>query len=486
MFHSYLDCYLDPLLDLTINYGVYGSAHAQNIVLQFEDHLPVKCIFRDCQGTWYNPEVYDKLKAQIPALDDPNALVIDKEKSAELFTYYCIINACFNMLTALGQNNVVSEKELLLSLRKRLKAKAYENPSAIYDYLLERKTWQYKGNFMCTLDNLDEVSQSDPLRIYTPIKNPLYVEEKLQNAAVYSLRSNKSYKIALEDKKLKLSNDSENLVYNVSGNNEHVEIEVEDCEPSLYELLCDAAFILNRRAKSITRIESGERVSEISREDFYKNYRQSSYLSEVDKTIVPPSRPVMPEGLLYQRYFSLTDNVVTLETLDIEKHLEVFTQWHNQKRVSEFWELDKPQVELKEYVEKIKNDPHAHPVILSINGEPTGYFEIYWCLEDRLAPYYDVKTYDRGMHLLMGNEKYLGFENTYTAWVSLQHMLFLDDDRTEALMLEPRHDNKNIMKYAQVFKNITIEKEFDFPHKTAKLMRCDRKASLKEGYYNVR
>ena len=79
------------------------------------------------------------------------------------------------------------------------------------------------------------------------------------------------------------------------------------------------------------------------------------------------------------------------------------------------------------------------------------------------------------MHLLIGNDKHLGFKTTVEAWAAIQHFLFIDENKTENIMLEPRADNKNILKYADVFANISIEKQFDFPHKTAKLMRCTRK-----------
>ena len=100
-FHGILDCYFMPVLDLAVNYGIYGSAHAQNAILQFEDNFPKKCFFRDCQGTWYNPPVHEKLLKDIPALSDPNCLVIDRERSAPLFTYYIVINAGFNLITAM-------------------------------------------------------------------------------------------------------------------------------------------------------------------------------------------------------------------------------------------------------------------------------------------------------------------------------------------------------------------------------------------------
>ena len=211
-FHGILDCFFMPVLDLAINFGVYGSAHAQNAILQFEDNFPKRCFFRDCQGTWYNPPVHEKLKNDIPALNDPNCLVIDKERSAPLFTYYIVINAGFNLITALAKTGVVTEKTLVDQFVDRLEVVASHNPHPLFDYLLRKEKWSYKGNFMCTLDNLDEVSQSDPLRIYSDIKNPLYRESRYNVDKVDPVNSENIYTFQQKQNSLDLKiNDLETI-----------------------------------------------------------------------------------------------------------------------------------------------------------------------------------------------------------------------------------------------------------------------------------
>ena len=46
---------------------------------------------------------------------------------------------------------------------------------------------------MCTLDNLDEVSQSDPLRIYSDIRNLLYREAGLKVDTIDPVNSDNKY-----------------------------------------------------------------------------------------------------------------------------------------------------------------------------------------------------------------------------------------------------------------------------------------------------
>ena len=501
-FHSFLDCALFPLIHLATKYGIYGSAHSQNLVLEFVDGIPKKCFFRDCQGTWYDPETHSKLKRDIPSMEK-GSLVFSQEKSAILFSYYVVVNSTFNVITALAAQDDLSEKYLIDQLRGRLEVYEYKNPHRLLDYLLHKKDWMYKGNFMCTLRNLDEVSQKDPFSIYSPIENPLYVGLEDHDQMVIHppgeispikvFRSGVKWTIQSQDTAILILGLGENSKANYPS----LELLEGDLLTEKAGVLVwagiEAIFTFNREdialnispelQKSI--IESNIDVqSTVSRESFFQQpllYRYHRPVAKEGATDTGKNRPTLPDGLLYRRYFPIVDLTVSLETFDLEKHLDLFVKWQNTPRVSNFWELNQSKSELQDYIYRLKADPHIHPVILNYEGKPIGYFELYWCLEDRLAPYYDVKTYDRGMHLLIGEEKYLGFKYTYTAWTALQHFLFLDEPRSSCVMLEPRADNENLLKYVDVFENICIEKEFEFPHKTAKLIRCDRL-----GFFNGR
>lgn len=195
-----------------------------------------------------------------------------------------------------------------------------------------------------------------------------------------------------------------------------------------------------------------------------------------------PKRPAFRAGqFLYSRYVSAVEAHVSFRVIR-EDDLDTFHQWHNQPRVSNFWELAQSKEELKAYIEKGLNDPHQMPVIAEIGGEAAGYFEIYWTREDRLGPYYESDAFDRGFHLLVGNTKFLGFKNTDALLKSASHFIFIDDPRTRRIMGEPRHDNQKLLKYLLHFKSWRKIKEFDFPHKRAALLECNRELFF-QGHY---
>lgn len=187
-----------------------------------------------------------------------------------------------------------------------------------------------------------------------------------------------------------------------------------------------------------------------------------------------PLRPEVKKGIIYRRYIPTIKKHISFEVLDLEKHLPLFHEWQNQRRVSKFWELDKPIEELRGYLEGVYADPHHFPAIAAVDGEPSGYFEIYWTAEDRLAPYYDYAAYDRGFHFLIGNRKHLGRSYFHAFVESISHFLFLDDPRTQTLLAEPRADNIVLLHYLQEFPYWEKRFEFDFPHKRAALLASRR------------
>lgn len=192
-----------------------------------------------------------------------------------------------------------------------------------------------------------------------------------------------------------------------------------------------------------------------------------------------PLRAPVAVGEVYRRYLPEQDLTLSFRSVDSEVDLETFHVWHNNPRVSAFWELAGSKDMHREYLQKVTTDAHMHPVFGCFDGEPFGYFEIYWAKEDRIAPYYDADDYDRGVHMLVGEERWRG-PNRVAAWLpSLAHFMFLDDPRTRNVVAEPRADNAKMIGYMQQA-GFCKPKEFDFPHKRAALMMLSREAFFEQ------
>lgn len=185
-----------------------------------------------------------------------------------------------------------------------------------------------------------------------------------------------------------------------------------------------------------------------------------------------PLRPARREGVVYRRYIPALASTVSFRTLTSDD-LEHFHRWMNDPRVSAFWELAGSREDHARYIETALLDPHLHPVIGLFDDEPFGYFELYWAKEDRIAPFYDARDHDRGLHMLVGEPRFRGPARVAAWLTSLVHFLFLDDPRTEHVVAEPRADNQKMIDYLGQA-GFFLQKEFDFPHKRAAMMIVPR------------
>ncbi|MBK5001734.1 acetyltransferase [Pseudomonas sp. S31] len=199
-------------------------------------------------------------------------------------------------------------------------------------------------------------------------------------------------------------------------------------------------------------------------------YPQQMQLSEGTRH---PRRPPKPAGEVYRRFDARLGSWVSLRTLEIDRDLERFNRWQNNPRVEAFWQEGGSLNQHREYLAKLEADPRTLTLIGCFDDEPFAYFEAYWAKEHGIAPYYTADDYDRGVHMLVGEESHRG-PHKVASWLSaLVHYLFLDDPRTQRVVAEPRTSNGKMIGYMhdQCFH---CEKEFDFPHKRAALMILGR------------
>lgn len=141
----------------------------------------------------------------------------------------------------------------------------------------------------------------------------------------------------------------------------------------------------------------------------------------------------------------LTSSVTSIEqhlTDNISSDLDTLHRWMNVPRVEAMWSEGGPKSVQEKFLLANLTSRHSFPVIGCWDGKPFGYFEIYWVKEDPLGRLVDhVGNYDRGIHLLVGEQEFRGAHRV-AVWLSaLVHHCFLADLRTESVVLEPRVDN---------------------------------------------
>ncbi|OKL59308.1 hypothetical protein UA08_05372 [Talaromyces atroroseus] len=146
---------------------------------------------------------------------------------------------------------------------------------------------------------------------------------------------------------------------------------------------------------------------------------------------VPPARTSTPPGV---------------------SDVELLNKWMNNPRVNAAWGEAGPRSSTEEFLKRGLNDRHSFPVFGCWGGKPFGYFEIYWVKEDPLGRLLNnVGNYDRGLHVLVGEEEFRGSHRLHVWLSSLVHYCWLADPRTETVLLEPRVDNKKLISYLTEF-----------------------------------
>ncbi|RDW65014.1 hypothetical protein BP6252_10665 [Coleophoma cylindrospora] len=165
------------------------------------------------------------------------------------------------------------------------------------------------------------------------------------------------------------------------------------------------------------------------------------------------------------------DAVDTMKMSD----LQLLNKWMNSPRVAKFWGCAGPQEVQTEFLTGNLKSKNSFPVIGLWDGKPFGYFEIYWVKEDILGRHLgnDAGDFDRGVHVLVGEEQFRG-KHRVMAWItSLAHAAFLSDYRTNNVVLEPRVDNERFISLL-ADAGFQKEREVTFPHKQSAFVKLRR------------
>ncbi|KAI9567910.1 acyl-CoA N-acyltransferase [Boletus coccyginus] len=146
-----------------------------------------------------------------------------------------------------------------------------------------------------------------------------------------------------------------------------------------------------------------------------------------------PPKP-LPGEVLYRRYCPCVQQTLEFTYFDVGQdgqvtpHLEAFHKWHNDDRVNSGWNERGSLEQHRSYVHGVLNDPAVLPMMMSWDGELMGYLEIVYIKvrryarlgarthmssqENHVATYVPggAKEWDRGMHVLVGEERFRGWE----------------------------------------------------------------------------
>ncbi|KAI0372060.1 hypothetical protein BV20DRAFT_964771 [Pilatotrama ljubarskyi] len=209
-----------------------------------------------------------------------------------------------------------------------------------------------------------------------------------------------------------------------------------------------------------------------------------------------PLRPPKPRPgeVIYRRYIPSLGQMLEYVYFDLEGsgpgvecegetvslHLATFHRWHNSDHVNRGWGEHGPLQKHREYVRALMADPGVLPIMMSWDGELMGYAELVYIKENHVAAYVPggAWDYDRGLHVLVGEEKFRGIHRSKAWFSAIHHFLFLSDPRTERVIGEPKAANAAIIKLSEAV-TMNVQTIFDFPYKRSVLTWLPRERFFK-------
>lgn len=172
-FEAYLDCVVEPIIDLYETHGIALEAHQQNVLIDLSDGLPRRAWYRDNQGYYVAESHLDRLAALVPELRLGEDLCYPRDEINDRLAYYLIINQAFGVIGRLGRDGLGEEDEFLDRLAARLDRQA-RRPGPGGDFarhMLGAPHLLAKGNLLTRAQDIDELS--DGPSVYVPLANPI-------------------------------------------------------------------------------------------------------------------------------------------------------------------------------------------------------------------------------------------------------------------------------------------------------------------------
>lgn len=188
-----------------------------------------------------------------------------------------------------------------------------------------------------------------------------------------------------------------------------------------------------------------------------------------------PASPEARTTPMYRRYIPALRQTLTyrLASSKSAQDVDLIHRWHASDRVSAGWRQNLSRNDHAKYLETIEKSSDQMALIGEWDGDPWGYVEVYWSKESPLHAYYPAGDYDRGFHILVGEDKYRGPARVRSWMGSLAHLIFLLDDRTMSSLAEPRASNTKAVDYISMLGG-HVHSLIDLPHKRAALILIPR------------
>lgn len=148
--------------------------------------------------------------------------------------------------------------------------------------------------------------------------------------------------------------------------------------------------------------------------------------------------------------------------------------WMAAPHVAQFWRQDWPTAVWADEVRRQRAGAHSRPWLVSLDGEPVAYVEVYRVARDVIALYHPVAPHDLGVHLAIGDPARVGRGLGRRLLAGVADTLLAADPACGRVLGDPEATH-TVARRAFAAAGFVPVREVDLPHKRAALMARDRR-----------
>jgi RimJ/RimL family protein N-acetyltransferase len=147
--------------------------------------------------------------------------------------------------------------------------------------------------------------------------------------------------------------------------------------------------------------------------------------------------------------------------------------WMAEPHVAAFWRQDWPEAVWADEVRRQRAGTHSRPWVVSLDGAPVAYVEVYRVACDVIALHHPVAPHDLGVHIAVGDPVRVGRGLGRRLLADVAEALLAADPACGRVLGDPEatHD---VARRAFAAAGFVPVREVDLPHKRAALMARDR------------
>jgi lysine N-acyltransferase len=153
--------------------------------------------------------------------------------------------------------------------------------------------------------------------------------------------------------------------------------------------------------------------------------------------------------------------------------LDLVHRWMNEAHVAEFWRQDWPRPSWAAEVARQLAGDHSRPWIVSCDGSPLAYVEVYRASRDVLADHHPTAAHDLGVHIAIGDRRRTGQGLGRRVLRAVSDGLFRVDTRCQAVVGDPDATHA-VARRAFAAAGFVPVAEVDLPHKRAAILARPR------------